>query len=191
MFEYCQIYKKRLISGFEYSSNLIDMKLILRTVALLLILAGAGAAFYYYNYGAPQSPRVEQIKNVRFKKITPPPGMKLTLQADAVVVNPNPFSLEISSLQADVYIDGNRTNEIAQNLSRTMPANEKFDLPLEFEIAIKDKTLLKDLSDFVTGAWKKRAITIKCEGTIFLKAANMDFGVPFQYEEEHKLSDYF
>ncbi len=158
---------------------------------ILIVLAAAGAGFYYYKYGTPESPSVEKIHHIQFKKITPPPGMKITLGADALVNNPNPFSVEITSIEADVFIDGKKANEIHQRVSKSMPANGKFDLPLEFDIPVEDKTLIKDLGSLVTGAWKKRSVVIKCEGKIFLKAAKLDVGIPFFYEKEHRLGDYF
>lgn len=167
------------------------MKTLLRLIVGLVFIIVLGGAAYYYLYGAPEAPKVVKVHHIKFKNLSPPPNLKITLEADALVNNPNPFSVNITKIDADVFVDGTKTNEINERVAATIPANSEFDFPLRFDIPIDDKNILKDLGSLVTGAWKKRSIVLKCEGKIYLKASSMDMGIPFVYEEEHRLGDYF
>ena len=158
---------------------------------VLLILAVVGYLGYQYmNGGGLIAPSITKIENIRFTNVKLPPNLGITFDSDMVLTNPNAFSMTIDRMEFDVFVNGKRSNKVEQSTDVKVPANADFTLPLEFDIPLKNNELFKDLKGIFSGAWKKQAIDIKTEGTIYVKALGTSIGVPFEYEDNYKLQDY-
>lgn len=166
------------------------MKKLFLTVFLIALIIAGGIAYYFYSTGGPKEPEFVKLENIKFKDVTLPPNLKLTLTADAVLRNPNPFSVEISKMEFDVFANDLQATTIKQIISSKMPANEDFKLPIEFDVPLQQESLLKDLKSIISGTWKKQKIKLRSVGTITVKAAKLSFDIPFEHEDEYRLEDY-
>lgn len=157
---------------------------------VFVLLLGMGAYFYYEKYGAPQAPTFVKLTKVKLSDAKLPPNMSVIFNAEAHLRNPNPFSVTISGMDFDVFVNGKKASHVNQDLDSKMTANSDFMLPLRFEVPLKEKELFKGLGDLLKGAWKKKAIDIRSDGTISVKALDYSLGIPFEHEDTYRLSDF-
>lgn len=164
---------------------------IFRYIGYVTVLALiAGGIYIYFKASNLKDPEFVRMDNIRFKNITAPPNLKLTFVSDAILNNPNPYSLTIAKVEFDVYVDGKKTTHFVQDVESEMAANSEFKLPLSFEVPITKKEFLKNLKDMIGGAWKKASLKIRSKGDITIRATRVTFDIPFDYEDEYRLEDY-
>ena len=158
-------------------------------ITFFLVLLGGG--LYLYNQASNlKYPEFVRLENIKFKNVTLPPDLKLTLISDAVINNPNPYSLTISKVEFDVFVDGIKSTHIKQDLEIEMAPDAEFSLPLSFEVPIAEKDFFKNFKNMLNGAWKKQAIKIRSAGDITIRQSRVQFDIPFDYDDEYRLEDY-
>lgn len=150
----------------------------------------AGGIYIYQKSKSLDVPEFVRLENIKFKNITAPPNLKITFTSNAIINNPMPHELQIVKVDFDIMVDGKKTGHITQEVETVMPANAEFALPLSYEVPIGEKEFFKNFKNMLNGAWKKQSIKIRSLGTITIRAARLDFDIPFDYDDEYKLEDY-
>ena len=134
-----------------------------------------------------QNPTFVRMENVRFNSINLGEGLGVSLVGDVVLNNPNDVSLDISGLELDAYVDGNKMGEIVQEVSAKMEASSDFNLPVKADIPLKQLFKNED-KKFNLNFLKKKDILIRLEGIIKINAMGVIIDVPMEYEEPYELS---
>lgn len=166
------------------------MKKAMLIVLGLLLVAGAYLAYRYQQTGSFKTPEFVEITNVQFKNLKLPPNMAFTFTSDLTLNNPNPFSVDISGLDFDVFLDGKKATHIIQDKNVTIGASSDFTMPLSFEIPIDENDIFANILELLSGAWKNEMINIKAVGTIDFEVMGMEIGLPFDYQEDYRWMDY-
>lgn len=163
-----------------------------RFLLFLTLIAVIGLAGYYYfqKQGGVQDIEFLQVEGLQFKRVTPFPKLSLTTSAKAALHNPNPFGVEITKMEFDVYVEDKHTTKVSQIVSVPMPAKSEFKLPFEFEIPLGKSGFFKDAKDVITGAWKNQSLKIKTVGVINIEVLNIPVELPFEEEDVYLLKDY-
>ncbi len=166
----------------------MNISKILGITFFVVLFAGG---FYLYNQASNlKYPEFVRLENIKFKNVTLPPDLKLTFSSDAVINNPNPYSLTISKVEFDVLVDGKKSTHIKQDLEIEMAPESDFSLPLSFEVPIGQKEFFKNFKNMLNGAWKKQSIKIRSVGDITIRQSRVQFDIPFDYDDEYRLEDY-
>jgi len=163
-------------------------KLLIIITAIALL--GLAAFYLYQKSGGVQEVELIKLERIKIEQVIPFPKLKLLASANAVLTNPNAIGAEISAVEIDIYVEGKHTTKIKEQLSIEMPANQTFNLPLNFEIPLGKTGFFKDAKEVLTGAWKNQSLRIKTTGVIYAKVLSFDFEVPLEEEEVYLLRDY-
>lgn len=113
-------------------------------------------------------------------------GVNLNATADALLNNPNSVGVTISKMDFDVFVDGIKVSDVNQNISKKMPANSDFTLPLTFSVP-----LTKAFAGFkptIADMMKKRTVKIKLVGDIYVKPAGVEIKLPFEYDDTYDVA---
>lgn len=158
-------------------------------ITFFLVLLGGG--LYLYNQASNlEYPEFVRLENIKFKNVTLPPDLKLTFTSDAVINNPNLYTLTISKVEFDVYVDGKKSTHIKQDLEIEMAPDADFSLPLSFEVPIAEKGFFKNFKNILNGAWKNQSLKIRSVGDVTIRQSRVQFDIPFDYDDEYRLEDY-
>ena len=140
-------------------------------LALLIILAPSCQA--------PKDLVYQDFKNLRVEKL----GFgATTLKVELEYYNPNNFGLQLKYADLDIYIDGNYLGHSSQDYQITIPRRERFSLPLE--IVVDMKNALKNALPTLLG----KEVVVKATGKVKLGKANVYKTFPVDYEGKQKFS---
>ncbi len=131
----------------------------------------------------PVKPEYKKMTNVKFNSIMANKGVSLNISADVILNNPNFVGVTISKMDFDVFVEGIKVSDMVQDVSKKMPANSDFTLPLNFNVP-----LMKVFAGFkptIADLMKKRTVKVKIIGDIFVKPAGVEFKLPVEYEDTY------
>lgn len=149
----------------------------MRYILILFIGLTLGAC------SAPEKPIFKKIENISFNSLTLKKPYSVKLNADAVFNNPNALGAQIKAMDFDVYINGDKTTHIKQEVSAKMPAKSDFSLPIVCSVPLKDvfqELKLKDL-------FNAKKITYRMTGHLTIDLGGVGIDVPFDHEGEEKM----
>ena len=151
------------------------MKVIHCVLALGLMLS-LGAC------NKPKQPEFVSIKSLEVREMT---DSKVTLAGEAVLHNPNGFSVTVKEIDIDVTVNEKTVGKVNQIGDIKVPAKEDFVVPLVIDFAPKDvyNNLLSGLMAVIT----KGELEVYYQGSIKMKAAGITFNVPIDHQDEVKL----
>ncbi len=132
-------------------------------------------------------PQFQAINNVELKSINIANGFNVEMSGDLTFFNPNDVTVDVSELEADVYINGNKITTVTQNLKTQMKASDEFTIPLTCNIPLE--TVFNDFKKggFLNNLIKKKKIDLKLDGALKATRGGVGMDVPFDYEETHEL----
>ncbi len=132
-------------------------------------------------------PQFQAVNNVELKSINIANGFNVEMSGDVTFFNPNDVTVDVSELEADVYVNGNKLTTVTQNLKTQMNASDEFTIPLTCNIPLE--TVFKDFKDggFFKNLLKKKKIDLKLDGQLKATRGGVGMDVPFNYEETHEL----
>jgi len=131
-------------------------------------------------------PQFRAVENVQLHSINIENGLNVKLSGDVTFFNPNDVSVDVSELDADVYVNGKKITTVTQTVSTEMIANDDFTIPLTCNIPLE--SVFTDLSGgFFKNLLKKKKLDIKLDGTLKTTKAGVSMNIPFDYSETHEL----
>lgn len=132
-------------------------------------------------------PQFQAVNNVELKSINIANGFNVEMSGDVTFFNPNDVTVDVSELEADVYVNGNKITTVTQNLKTQMRASDEFTIPLTCNIPLE--TVFNDLKDggFLKNLRKKKKIDLKLDGMLKATRGGVGMDVPFDYQETHEL----
>jgi len=131
-------------------------------------------------------PQFRAVDNVQLHSINIADGLNVKLSGDVTFFNPNDVSLNVSELDADVYVNGKKLTTVKQGVSTEMIANEDFTIPLTCNIPLE--SVFTDISGgLFKNLLKKQKLDIKLDGTLKTTKAGVSMNIPFDYAETHEL----
>ncbi len=161
----------------------------MKKIIVILVLAGLGY-FAYTKYNEIQALEFLKIENVKLSNLSGPPDFSVQLDVDTYWNNPNSMGAHITSMDFDVDIDEQFVTNIKEQLDVKVPANNIFTLPISVTVPLLKGNLLKNASELLTGAWKKREVDVHLVGTIKVKTFEMNIPIPFDINTKIRIADY-
>jgi len=160
----------------------------MKKIIILILITGIGY-YTYKQYNKLQGLEYIKIENIALTN-NGPPDFSVQLDADTYWENPNSIGAHIISMDFDVNINNQFITRIKEDLDLKVPANDVFTLPLSISIPILKGNLLKNASELLTGAWKKRAIEVHLRGTFKIKKLELSIPIPFDIKTKIRIDDY-
>ena len=161
----------------------------MKKIILILVLCGIGY-FAYKQYNKLQNLEFIKIENVKLSNLTGPPNFTVQLDADTYWNNPNSMGAHIVSMDFDVDIDEQFVTNINESVDVKVPANNIFTLPISITVPLLKGNILKNASEILTGAWKKRSVDVHLVGTIKIKTLDVTIPIPFDINTTIRIADY-
>jgi len=128
------------------------------------------------------APDFKKMTNVKFSSIMMNKGVNLNITADALLNNPNSIGANVSKIDFDIFIDGIKVSNITQNVSKKMPANSDFTLPLNFSVPLQK--VFAGFKPTIADMLKKRTVKIKMIGHIYIKQG-IEIKVPVDFDDSY------
>lgn len=128
----------------------------------------------------PQKPEIKRIENIKVVSFT---NNMITVEANVILHNPNPISLELTGANIDVSVNDMDAAKVEELTKTKVEANSEGKIPLTVNFP-PDKVLkLNNLGDLFNMVAKKKA-KIAYKGELDVKVMGMTFKVPVEKEEE-------
>lgn len=133
-------------------------------------------------------PQFKAINNVKLNSVNISDGFNVKMSGDVTFFNPNDVSVDVSELDADVYVNGKKVTTVTQQDVKTkMKASEDFTIPITCNIPLE--SVFNDIKGgLFKNLFKKKKIDLRLDGTLKTTKAGMSMEVPFDYSETHELS---
>lgn len=133
-------------------------------------------------------PQFQAINNVKLNSVNIAKGLNVEMSGDVTFFNPNDVSVDVSELNADVYVNGKKVTTVTQQDVKTkMKASEDFTIPITCNIPLE--SVFNDIKGgMFKNLFKKKKIDLRLEGTLKTTKAGVSMEVPFDYSETHELS---
>ena len=132
---------------------------------------------------SPQKPVFKKIDNIKFNSFTLKKPYSVKLDANAIFHNPNSIGAQIKALDFDVFVNGNKTTHVEQEVSSKMPANADFTLPIICSVSLKD--VFKDLN--LMDLLSPKLIDYKMVGHLTIDLGGVGIDIPFDHEGNEDL----
>jgi len=150
---------------------------------LLPFIVLISCALLIWGCKKPVEPTFKKLTNVKFGSLMVNKGVNLKISADALLNNPNAVGVTISKMDFDVFVDGIKVSDMTQNVSKKMPANSDFTLPLNFNVPLAK--VFAGFRPTIADLMKKRTVKIKMLGDIYVKPAGVEIKLPVEYEDTY------
>lgn len=116
---------------------------------------------------------------------------KVNIEADAIVYNPNPFSIYLNSIELDVYANQTLVSHISQTKQSEIAKHADFQIPLSasFNPTSLFKDNLMDLFGAAINAYYNQQIDLEFKGFAQFELKGISFDVPISYRDEILLKE--
>ncbi len=148
-----------------------------------LYIIGIILAFAFVSCEAPQEPEFRKLEKVTFNGFSLKKPYTVTLDANAIFHNPNSIGANITEMDLDVYINGQKTNTIRQDVNAKMPAESDFTLPLKLKVPLN--TIFQDLK--IQDLLKSQNIQYSLRGHLKVGLGKVEVKIPVDYGGEETL----
>jgi len=128
------------------------------------------------------NPTVERIENVQIEELSTK-AVKGT--ANMVILNPNPFALDLAGADLLAIVDDIELAHIKQVYDTSMPANTEFQMPIRLEMDLQKLYENDPLGALGKGMqiYSKRELTVHFKGTIKVGKGAAKISVPVDQKE--------
>lgn len=144
---------------------------------LLLILLGFAACSEAF-----KDAEFRQIRDVEIMNFS---KNLIRIKADAVVANPNPVGMTVSTTDIDVMIEGKHEARVQKMADFTIPANGEFDLPIIFEFSPRD-VFKQDILGSALSIIGNKKIDAHFTGTMLVNVGDLT-KVPVAIDERYEI----
>ena len=130
----------------------------------------------------PKDPTFEKFENIKVQSIS---KNKVTLNADMILNNPNPFSCHFKNLVLEVYSDSDvKLTEIEQTYNTEMLADSNFSIPVIINFS-PDKLFeeKQGLLNTIVNVLNNKEVNLKYKGYCNVEAMEISIKVPIDFEE--------
>ena len=131
----------------------------------------------------PKDPTFEKFENIKVNSIS---ARSVSLNAEMVLNNPNPFSCHLKNLHLEIFSENDvKLTEINQTFNTEMVARSNFSVPVK--ISFSPKKLLDEkegLLSSVLSVLSEKEVTLKYKGTCGVEVMEINVKVPVEYEEK-------
>jgi len=135
---------------------------------------------------APKQPEFKELINLKFNSLKK--GV-VTLTADAVFNNPNPFGIQLTSTDLNLLLDGKKAANVQQSIDIKVPASQGFKVPINININPKDLSANLLLDGALT-MFNNKKIPMRLNGTVTVKVLELEFKIPVNYEQPVSLKEF-
>jgi len=133
----------------------------------------------------PKQPEFVEMQGVKVSSFS---LNKITLTGDAKFSNPNAYGIQLTDVDLDVAIDGEKVGNVQQTKDIKVPASQNFLVPIVVDIAPKDLSfdLLGSALTLIGGSKK---VKVNYKGSITVEAMNVPLKIPVNSTEEISLTE--
>ena len=107
-------------------------------------------------------------------------GDNPTLQANAVLYNPNNVRMKLRKINVDVFVNGKKAGNVDQELKMKIPAKDEFSVPLIVNLNLKELGLL----DTILSLFGSKRMKVHYKGSIKITYNGVPVKIPVDYEDE-------
>ncbi|MGB0523997.1 MAG: LEA type 2 family protein [Flammeovirgaceae bacterium] len=129
---------------------------------------------------SPKQPEIKRIEHIKVISFT---GQEITLEAKAILHNPNPIALELAGAAIDVSVNDIQAAKINDLQPTELKANGETKVPLRVSFPTNKVLKLDNLGDLLNMATKRKA-KVAYKGDLQVKAVGITFNVPVEKEQE-------
>lgn len=122
----------------------------------------------------PQQPIFKEIRHLQWGGFS---KGNINLTGEALFNNPNLFGGTMTSMELDVFVDNEKSGHVSQRDPIVVPANQDFTIPIT--AVLTSQNLLGKALSFLT----KKEMKVRFNGYITIKAVEVNFKVPVNYEQ--------
>lgn len=107
-------------------------------------------------------------------------GDNPTLQAKAILYNPNSVRMKLRKINVDVFVNGKKAGNVDQELMMKIPAKDEFSVPLIVNLNLKELGLL----DTLLSLFGSKRMKVHYKGSIKITYKGVPLKIPVDYEDE-------
>jgi LEA14-like dessication related protein len=162
----------RAFRSYFHNKSRQNMKSIRAIWAFIALLALLGACDK-----EKMKPKVTDIENIQVVSLS---KSLAVVRADLVGENPNPVGVELSALEADVFMDGVKVATVAQTAGTTVPPG-RFVVPVQVDAPLAEVFKGGNLGTAINILVNK-TVQLRYQGHITVQLAGLPVKVPFEKE---------
>jgi LEA14-like dessication related protein len=106
-----------------------------------------------------------------------------TLQAKAILYNPNKVRMKLRKIDIEVFVNGKKAALIDQKLQLSVPANAEFTVPLEARLNIQELGLFDTIIGIIGG----KKLQVHYKGSISISYKGVPIKVPVNHQSEVRI----
>lgn len=154
----------------------------------ILFLFLSSAIFFSCNL-VTKKPEFKRIENLNIKSL----NTTLTeVTADVVVYNPNSFSIDLNSIEIDVFANELKLSHISQIQNIAIAKKSESTIPLKANVnlidLIKNESSILNLINSGLSSFQENKIDLNFVGTAEFEVAGVRFDIPISYQEVVELN---
>lgn len=108
---------------------------------------------------------------------------KPTLSADVRLFNPNNYSVRLQSAFVEVFMDGKKAGEVAQQYDIEVPKKSEFTVPVQLTVSMRESGLLGVATQLLSG----KASKVEFKGAVEVRVMGIPMKVPVSHTQEVKV----
>ncbi|MCB9226277.1 MAG: LEA type 2 family protein [Chitinophagales bacterium] len=128
-------------------------------------------------------PKFKTIQNIVVEDLN---YTNITINADAVVFNPNPVSIYLNNVDVDIFVNEVLVSHVSQTAKTEIKKKDNFNIPLK--TSFTPKQLLKDnWAGLLSGALnslQNKQVDVKYTGSATFDVKGIEFSIPIDGTEE-------
>ncbi len=133
---------------------------------------------------ACEGPKDIVFKNMTNVRVTDFANKMITLEADAVLHNPNLVSVNLVATDVVLSVEGSEVGRAVQTVeSVNIPAMSDFSVPLSTEFPLK-KLGKGGILGTALSVLTKSKVEVHYQGTVTVRVMDIDFPIPVDYKRE-------
>jgi LEA14-like dessication related protein len=139
--------------------------------------------FCLFSCQTPEKPTLKDVRNIRVLSIS---NDLVTIQADAIIENPNIVALSITDVAIEVEINDVPASEVAQVEDTEIPANSERSVPLKVSFPPSKMMKSTGLGGLLNMALSK-SVKVNYKGSLKVSVMGISFDVPIDEEKQVSL----
>ncbi|MFT5914771.1 MAG: LEA14-like dessication related protein [Flammeovirgaceae bacterium] len=132
---------------------------------------------------APEKPTLKDVRNIRVLSIS---NDLVTIQADAIIENPNMVELSITDVAIEVKVNDVSASEVSQVEDTKIPANSERSVPLKVSFPPSKVMKSTGLGGLLNMALSK-SVKVNYKGSLNVSVMGISFDVPIDEEKQVSL----
>ncbi|MEZ4888621.1 MAG: LEA type 2 family protein [Chitinophagales bacterium] len=140
--------------------------------------------FPFLIFTACEGPKDIVFQSMNNVRVTDFANKMITIEADAVLHNPNLVSVNLVATDVILSVEGAEVGRAVQTVeSVSIPAMSDFSVPLSTEFALK-KLGKGGILGTALSVLTKKNVEVHYKGTVTVRVMDIDFDIPVDYKRE-------